>query len=357
MSAVPSSGALCRHFGICGGCAWQDMADDAYRIFKRDQVVQALAGLANVQIDEIVEIGPGTRRRAAFKVVKRGGLTQLGFHAAASHDIVDMLECRLLTPSLWALVPRLRAMMAALLDDGEKCELFVTETANGPDLSIQWKRASSPALIAEAARQATALKLARLTANGETLATLAAPMTTFGKARVTLPPGSFLQPTEAGQAVLQARVAASVRGSKTLADLFAGCGTFALVLAQEARVHAVEQDRPSLDALEAAARATQGLKPVTTERRDLFRRPLTTAELARFDAIVLDPPRAGAAAQSRELAKSRVGRIAYVSCNPASFARDARLLVEGGYAIGRVTPVDQFLWSSHIELVAVFKRD
>ncbi len=359
MSATAPSGPLCRHFGTCGGCAYQDMPDDAYRAFKRDQVVHTLAahGLANAEIGEIVEIGPGTRRRAAFKVVKQGGQVQLGFHAAASHDIVDMHECRLLTPSLLALVPRLRTMMSVLLDDGEKSELFVTETGNGPDIAIQWKRATSPKLVAEAACQATALKLARLTANGETLVTFAAPITIFGKARVMLPPNSFLQPTEAGQAVLQTQVASAVRGSKRLADLFAGCGTFAVVLAQETRVLAVELDRASLDALDAAARASQGLKPVTTERRDLFKQPLTAAEMTRFDSVVLDPPRAGASAQARELAKSRIGRIAYVSCNPASFARDARLLIDGGFRIGRVTPVDQFLWSSHIELVADFRRN
>lgn len=353
------SAPLCRHFGVCGGCAYQDMPDDAYRKLKRQSIVQALAGqgLTDIEIDETVAIGPGTRRRAAFKVAKKGRVAELGFHAAASHDIVDMQECRLLTPGLFALVPRLRAMMAALLGDGEKAELFVTETANGADLAIRWPRKLTPALVSEASRQATALRLARVTANGETLATLAKPVTLFGKARVALPVNSFLQPTEAGQARLQAEIVAATKGSRTIADLFAGCGTFALVLAEYARVHAVELDRPALDALAAAARMTQGLKPLTTEPRDLFKRPLTMPELKRFDAVVLDPPRAGAAGQARELAKSDVGCVAYVSCNPASFARDARVLIEGGYRIGRVTPVDQFLWSSHIELVARFARD
>jgi 23S rRNA (uracil1939-C5)-methyltransferase len=357
MSAAPLSQPLCRHFGTCGGCTYQDMQAGAYRAFKRERVVHALAGLENAELGDFVEIGPGTRRRAAFKAEKLKGVARIGFHATASHDIVDMQECRLLTPQLLSLVPRLREMMTALLDEGEKAELFVTETANGPDLAIRWGCTLSAPLVTKAAQQAAKLKLARVTANGETLAELAGAFVTFGKARVALPPNGFLQPTQAGQAELQARVAEGVKGSKTVTDLFAGCGTFALVLALEARVHAVEQDRAAIDALAAAARITQGLKPLTTELRDLFKRPLSVPELARFDAVVLDPPRAGAVAQIREIANSRVRRIVYVSCNPASFARDARLLVDGGYRMGRVTQVDQFLWSSHIELLATFKRE
>jgi 23S rRNA (uracil1939-C5)-methyltransferase len=179
---------------------------------------------------------------------------------------------------------------------------------------------------------------------------------TVGTVDVKLPLNPFLQPTEAGEAVLLRTVLAATRGAKTIADLFSGCGTFALPLAAHARVHAVEKEEAMLAALLAGARATPGLKPVTVARRDLFKVPLNAGELAQFDAVTLDPPRAGAQAQVTQLAKSKVSRIAYVSCNAESFARDARLLVDGGYAMGTVTPVDQFLWSEHIELVADFTR-
>ena len=350
---------LCRHFGTCGGCAYQDMPDDAYRALKKASVVDALErhGFAEHAIDEIIEVAPGTRRRAAFKAAKVHGVVELGFHAAGSHAIVDMQECRVVTPTLLALVAGLRAMMVDLLDDGQKAELFVTETQNGADVAIRWSRAITTTITSAAARWAQRLKLARLSANGEPLIELAPPVVTFGKAKVTLPFDAFLQPTEEGEAVLQAKVLAGTKGAKAIVDLFAGAGTFALTLAQGARVHAVETERSALDALAAAARATSGLKPVTVEKRDLFKVPLGTLELAKFDAVVLDPPRVGANTQAKELANSKIRRIVYVSCNPQSFARDARTLVDGGYRMGTITPVDQFLWSSHIELVAAFTRD
>jgi 23S rRNA (uracil1939-C5)-methyltransferase len=335
------------------------MPDDAYRALKTANVVDALArqGFAAVAVGEIVEVAPGTRRRAAFKAAKSDSAVRLGFHAAASHDIVDMQECRVITPSLFALVAGLRAMMADLLGEGQKAELFVTETQNGADVAIRWSRPISTAITTAAAHWAQRLKLARLTANGEPLIELAPPIVTFGKAQVTLPRDGFLQPTQAGEAVLQAKVVEGVKNAKAVADLFAGVGTFALVLAQNARVHAVEAERTALDALAAAARSTPGLKPVTVEKRDLFKVPVGVLELAKFDAVVLDPPRVGAHAQAKELAKSKIRRIVYVSCNPQSFARDARVLVDGGYRMGTITPVDQFLWSSHIELVADFTRN
>jgi 23S rRNA (uracil1939-C5)-methyltransferase len=268
-----------------------------------------------------------------------------------------MQECRVLTPSLFALVAGLRAMMTELLDANQKAELFVTETQNGADVAIRWSRPMSTTITTAAAHWAQRLKLARLTANGEPLIELAAPIVRFGEAEVTLPRDGFLQPTEEGQAILQAKVLEGVKNAKAVADLFAGVGTFALMLAQKARVHAVETERASLDALAAAARGTPGLKPVTVEKRDLFKVPLGVLELAKFDAVVLDPPRVGANAQAKELAKSKIRRIVYVSCNPQSFARDARILVDGGYTMGTIAPVDQFLWSSHIELVAAFTRD
>jgi len=348
--------AICRHFGVCGGCTYQDMPDADYRALKRNLVVEALArhGFADAVVDEPLEVAPATRRRAVFKVAKKNGATLIGFHAAKSHAIVDMLECRVMTPALTALVPRLRETMSSLLRENEDADLHVTDADDGFDVALKWPRARK--LQGEIARMAEKLHLARVTAGNETIVELAKPSIAFGAVRVALPPGSFLQPTREGEAALQARVVSALKGAKNIADLFAGCGTFTLPLAAHAKVHAVDSDGPALDALAAAARATQGLKPVTTEKRDLFKRPLFSVELTRFDAVVLDPPRAGAAAQASQLAASKVARIAYVSCNEGSFARDARVLVEAGYRLGPVLPVDQFLWSSHIELVASFTK-
>lgn len=349
--------ALCRHFGSCGGCATQALPEAEYRALKRDTVVRALARQGLVAaVSEIVQVPPGTRRRCVFKIAKRSGAVLVGFHARASHDIVDMRECRVLTPGLSALVPRLRAIMTDVLRENETAELHATEADNGFDLAFRWKRGPNSALVARFAAWAEHGGVARITAGKDILVEFAAPELRIGKATVPLPPGAFLQPTRAGEALLQARVVEALAGAKAVADLFAGCGTFTFALAERAKVRAVEQEEAMLGALTAASRATGGLKPVTAERRDLFKNPLHAKELAAFDGVSLDPPRAGAAAQIAQLAKSKVRRIAYVSCNAESFAGDARVLVEAGYAMSPVIPVDQFLWSEHIELVADFTR-
>jgi 23S rRNA (uracil1939-C5)-methyltransferase len=325
------------------------LAPDAYRAQKRDAVAAALkrAGV-DAEVLEPISVPPGSRRRAVFKFANG----EIGFHAAQSHSIVDMRECLVLTPALFALVQQLRTRLAFLK---QPAEIHVTETLTGFDLAFRSPQKLSPRLTADMADAAAGLNIARIVFNKDLLLESAAPEVEEGGVRIKLPPHVFLQPTREGEAALQARVLEMVGRAKTVADLFAGCGTFALALARKAKVHAVEQDAPALAALAAAAKAPT-LKPVTTESRDLFKLPLTPAELNAFDAVVLDPPRAGAEAQVRALAKSRVPRIAYVSCDAASFARDAALLIAGGYRIGPVAPIDQFLWSSHIELVAAFCR-
>jgi 23S rRNA (uracil1939-C5)-methyltransferase len=347
---------FCPHFGICGGCLHQDVPDTDYRALKRRLVLDALSrhGL-ETEVAEIVEVPPGTRRRAVLKAVKGEGTT-LGFHAARSHDIIDLLECRVLTPALAAHLPRLRAMLAALLAPGEDAELRLTETDNGIDLGLRWRRPNDPPTLAALAEWAGKLGLVRISAHGETVVSLGKPSVHLGKAEVTLPPETFLQPTRPGEAVLQDFVRQALQGAKCVADLFCGCGTFTFPLAEKARVHAVELEATMLDALAAAAKNTPGLKPITTEKRNLFRRPLGEFELNGYDGLCLDPPRAGALEQVRLLARSKLARIAYVSCDADSFARDARLLIEGGYALKRVQPVDQFLWSAHIELAGEFVR-
>lgn len=350
--------ALCRHFGICGGCLYQDMPDEAYRALKRDNILRALThnGFEGVVVEDPIEVAPQTRRRSTLKVAKRAGDVAIGFHARETHMIVDMRECFVLTPSLFALVQEMRPMMAALLNDGDNAEASITQSDTGFDLSLKWNKPVTTSRTAEIARWAEKLKLARVSSGRDVLIEFATPSIRFGDAMVKLPRDAFLQPTREGEAVLQRCVLEGIGNAKFVADLFAGCGTFSLVLAERARVHAVELEAPMLEALAFAARNTQGLKPLTTETRDLFKVPLGGNELAKYDAVVLDPPRAGAERQCAELAKSKIRRVVYVSCNPATFARDARALVNGGYRMGAVTPVDQFLWSSHTELVATFTR-
>jgi 23S rRNA (uracil1939-C5)-methyltransferase len=314
------------------------------------------AGLGQVEVAEPVAVPPRSRRRAVCKIARRSGATMVGFHALRSHAIVDMQECLVLTPALFALVGRLRVAMHGLLRDGQDAEAHVTEAENGFDLAFRSAMKLTAALTAALAAQAAPLGAIRMTWNGALAFESAAPVVRFGVAAVKLPPESFLQPTREGEAILREQVLAAVGKAKTVADLFCGCGTFSLPLAERARVHAVEREPAMLEALATAARTTQGLKPVTAARRDLSRLPLSAAELNRFEAVVLDPPRAGAEAQARELARSGVPRLAYVSCDAETFARDARLLVDGGYSIGTVVPVDQFLWSAHIELAAAFVR-
>jgi 23S rRNA (uracil1939-C5)-methyltransferase len=260
-----------------------------------------------------------------------------------------------LTPGLFVLVGGLRRRLEPLFGVGEAAELHVTETDSGFDCALRWRAILTPTLTVALSSALSALGIARLTMGGETVFETASPAVTLAGVKVALPPDPFLQSTAEGEAALQARVLDIVGKAKTVADLFSGVGTFALPLARKARVHAVEQDSPALAALAQASKSA-GLKPVTTEVRDLFKLPLTPAELNAYEAVVLDPPRAGAQAQAGMLARSRVPAIAYVSCDAATFARDAALLTAGGYRIGSVTPIDQFLWSSHIELVAGFKR-
>lgn len=350
---------MCVHFGSCGGCSLQNLSPEDYRAYKRKLVSEALArvGLNDVPVEEPVVVPPRSRRRAVFKFAKTAQGVAVGFHAARSHVLVDMRECLVLTPGLFALVQRLRDALSPILKDGEKGEVHVTDTATGLDLNFRWSRKLTPALTAQLSQAlAEGAEIARVVFNNDIVLEQRKPEIVLGGARVVVPPHGFLQASAEGERALQERVLALAAGARYVADLFAGLGTFAFPLAAKSRVHAVEQDGAALAALAAAARTTPGLKPITTEKRDLFKQPLAGAELKPFDAVVLDPPRAGAEAQIRALAASGVPRIVYVSCDPASFARDAAILVAAGFAPGPVTPIDQFLFSAHIELVGSFVR-
>ena len=349
---------VCAHFGSCGGCSLQNLSATEYRIHKREIIVKALArvGLGGITVEGPLLVPEKSRRRAVFKFGKEQGRVIVGFHAAKSHAIIDMRECLVLTPALLALARALRQALDPILVESEKGEVHVTESDAGLDLAFRWRRKLTPQLTAEIARAFSSSDIARIIFNGEMLTERRKPEMSFGGVAVTLPPHAFLQASRAGEEMLQARVLALAEGAKTVADLFAGLGTFTLPLARRAKVHAVEHEADALFALAEAARRAKGLKPVTTEKRDLFKLPLTPLELNKFDVVVLDPPRAGAEAQVKALAVSKVRRVAYVSCDAGSFARDAAILAGAGFRAGPVQPVDQFLYSNHIELMCGFSR-
>jgi 23S rRNA (uracil1939-C5)-methyltransferase len=350
---------VCRHFLTCGGCALQHMAARPYLDWKRSLVAAAL-GARGVDhaVEPAVAIAPGTRRRATFAARRTRNTVLFGFHGLRSGVLVDIAECPVLEPAIEAAVPGLRALMDGRLSRRGEAVVQVTASRSGLDVTVAGASEVEGAQeLARLAGAAEALDLARLTWNGETIAERRAPVQLFDGIAVAPPPGAFLQAAVPAETALARLVVDGVGEAAPVADLFCGVGTFSLPLARTRAVHAVEADAAALAALEAGANGAAGLKPVTTERRDLFRRPLLAHELGRYEAVVFDPPRAGAKAQAEELAASPVPVVVAVSCSPATFARDARILVDGGYRLERVTPVDQFLFSPHVELVAVFRRD
>lgn len=347
---------VCVHFGVCGGCALQHFHWDQYLEWKRGRVVEALAAQRiEADVSPARAFPMSSRRRAAFTAMKTGRTLILGFRRALSHDIIDIVQCPILTPSLEASLPALRTLCAALLPQGE-ARILATACDNGLDLLIEPEGKQRPAITPALAILAQEAGIVRLAWRSDILFSAAPARVMLAGVSVEPPPGAFLQAVPEAEAVMAALIGEAVGNSKTVADLFAGLGTFTLALARRAKVTPVETDPVMLAALAAAARRASGLKPVTALRRDLFREPLAPAELNAFDAVVFDPPRAGAIAQAQTLAKSKVKRVVAVSCNPASFARDARALIDGGYRLDRVTPIDQFVFSPHVELVASFTR-
>jgi len=346
---------ICPHFGVCGGCAVQHWDETHYRAWKRRLVVEALrqAGL-DAPVAELVDAHGEGRRRAVFHA--RSGskdVLEVGFAAARSHRIVAIDRCPVLAPGLRGALSVAWALAEILGPTKKPLDIAATATDAGLDIDVRGSGALKPALMTALARIAAKHDLARLTRHGELVALARPPTVHIGKAIVPLPPAAFLQATAAGEAALAQIVLAACAGAGKIADLFAGIGPFALRLAESARIVAVDDDEAALAALKRAA-ATPGLKPVATERRDLFRRPLLADELKAYDAVVFDPPRQGAEAQARALAASKVALIVAVSCNPATFARDAAILVGAGYRLTAVTPVDQFRYAAHVEIVARF---
>ena len=352
----------CPHFGECGGCALQHLDAAAYRAWIGEQVAAALGrrGLDAVVVDTPVSVAPGTRRRAHFKALNTGSAVVLGYHRRQTHRLVDITQCPVLEPAIVALLAPLRAVLAQVLSPRERAGMMVTCTDSGLDVLIAAGRPVAASKMATLTAFALERGLARLCwgdgGDIETIIVARPPRAVFGGVAVELPPGAFLQPTREGEAWLAGFVAMAVGPAKSVADLYAGCGTFSFPLARQATVSAFEEQDRAVAAISAAAAGAGLTGRLHAAARDLDRHPLSADELAAYDAVVFDPPRAGARAQAVEIAKSPVPVVVAVSCNPATFARDARLLVDGGYRLTKVIPVDQFLWSAHIELAAVFER-
>jgi 23S rRNA (uracil1939-C5)-methyltransferase len=335
------------YFGSCGGCALQHMSPVSYAAFKRGLVVNVLehAGVI-AEVAPLVDARGAGRRRATLHVRKAGA----GYMRAKSHEVLDIDACPILVPTLSRVAPKIARALHRLAGD---CDVSFTLTATGLDVSVTSERKLKSVALAGFARN---WKLARLTFNSDPVFMEQPPAVRMGKALVELPPATFLQATEAAEQTLAQLVLEGIGGAKKVADLFSGAGPFALRIAERARVFAVDNDRPAIAALVKAVNHVQGLKPVETKVRDLFRDPLAPIELDPFDAVVFDPPRAGAEAQAKELARSKVKTVVAVSCEPKTFARDAAILIAGGYRLTRVVPVDQFAYSTHVEVVGVFAR-
>lgn len=343
----------CRHFKSCGGCLLQHASDDFVAEWKMQVVRTALEAQGlQAEFRPIQTSPPGSRRRVGISARRTKKGATAGLHGRASGTIVEIPDCEVIHPDLrpaLAVAERL-----AVVGASRKAELSVmaTRSANGLDLAVTGGKPLDGPLRIALAQEAESARLARLTWDDEVVATRVPPLQTMGRAQVTPPPGAFLQATEEGEAALRRAVTEIVGDAARVIDLFSGCGTFALPLAEKAEVTAVESEPAMLEALDRGWRQAQGMKRVTTQTRDLFRNPMMAQDLARFDAAVIDPPRAGAQAQVAELARSKIPVIAFVSCNPVTFARDARVLVDAGWHLDWVRVVDQFRWSPHVELAA-----
>ncbi|MEM7171759.1 MAG: class I SAM-dependent RNA methyltransferase [Pseudomonadota bacterium] len=363
--------APCPHFGPCGGCSVQHLKTSLYEEWKTNLLKAALArnGLEGVAISPLAVVPAQSRRRAVLAAHKRGSTLSLGFHQRESHEVVDLSACQVLTPGLMALLAPLRPVLEAVLETappcGQSADVYLLESDGGLDLLLTSRApltlAGREALAAFAeARDVARISWACPGEEPEPVVLRREPKLAFSGIDVVPAPGGFLQPTLAGQTLLikEALKGLSQRASRAL-DLFSGCGTFTFALARAVhglQVHAVEGNEPALAALWQAARRADLAGRVTVERRDLAREPLLAHELEDKDVVLFDPPRVGAKEQAAELAKSPVPHVIAVSCNPATFARDAKVLVDGGYHLARVLPVDQFPWTGHLEMVGHFRR-
>ncbi len=344
---------FCKYFGRCGGCQLQHWSPEPYRAWKNGLARRALAArgvTANVR--ELIDAHGAGRRRVSLHVRRADKAVTAGFMAARSHALLDVDLCPILEPGLARAFDIGRGLGVKL----GNCDVALTATLAGIDASVKAGRKILAQENANLAALLHDLKLARLSVNGEVIATAVPPRIAMGRAEVAIPPGGFVQATAEGENILSQLVLDGVGKAKLVADLFCGVGPFTFRLAGRAKVEAYDSDRAAIAALNAAVKSASGLKPIRAATRDLFREPLVANELKEFDAAVFDPPRAGAEAQARQLAKSGVKTVVAVSCDVQSFARDAEILIGGGYGLKSLTAVDQFKWSSHVEVVGVFAK-
>lgn len=353
----------CPHFGVCGGCAVQHFAYRPYLDWKRDLVAQALRrrGLADFKLAEIVTTPPARRRRAVLAAMRTRKGTIIGFHERASHRLLDLAVCRVLLPELEALVAPLRQLLTQILVSGQSAQVTLNHTDSGIDCQIAADHAPDLAAREAMAGFAETHDLARIAwRNGrdaEPVAQRRQPVLHLGTCAAAVPPGGFLQASREGEAAMRQAVRQWTEGVSSVIDLFGGIGTLSLELLPQKHVHVAEGDAEAAAAVAQTARLPNLRGSLSVERRDLAGEPVPAQDLGKYDAAIIDPPRAGAAGQARELAGSGIATIVAVSCDPGTFARDARILVDGGYALEEVIPIDQFLWSPHVELVARFRRN
>jgi 23S rRNA (uracil1939-C5)-methyltransferase len=353
---------FCPHFGICGGCAIQHWAEPPYRDWKRSLVVAALdQARIEAPVDRLIDAHGDGRRRAVLHA-RQGTkeIVEVGFSALRAHTLVPIDRCPVLARSMAGAIDAAWSIADVLGPLKKPLDIHVTGTLNGLDIDVRGSGPLDAARTSALTRVAASARIARITRHGELVALIAPPVVQMGRAQVTLPPGPFLQATALGEETL-ARLVLDCAGKakmapRTALDLFCGIGPFSLRLAEHARVTAIDSDQTAIEALSRAAQATPGLKQVTARKRDLFRLPLPAMELSSFDAVIFDPPRQGAEAQAREIARSKASNVIAVSCNPTTFARDSAILIAGGYRLVRVTPVDQFKYTAHVEIVAKFVR-
>ena len=347
----------CSHYKACGGCAMQHASDEFVADWKCNIVQRALdAQHIPANVDTIFTSPPMSRRRAKFSAKRTKKSAIVGFHGKASNTIVEVPKCQLLSASLIEFLPALQELTVLIASRKRKIGLTLTETVNGPDVHIDIDREITEELRFSMANWGNKHKVSRLVWSDEPIVIINPPLQQFGNVSIVPPAGAFLQATKHGEVTLQSAVLKCLENVGRVVDLFAGSGTFTFPIAKHAEVHAVEGLSMMLEAIDSGWRQSKGLKRVTTETRDLFKRPLLADELNEFDAAIIDPPRAGAAAQIFEIAKSDIRKLCMVSCNPVTFARDARMLIDAGFDIGPVTVVDQFRWSTHVELVSTFTR-
>lgn len=349
--------SVCRHYGRCGGCALQHMSGPAYLSWKREQVIAAFnARGIDAAVNEVAAPG-GFRRRAVMSAQKSDGAVTLGYFGAQSHNLIDVAECPVLDISIVSALPGVRRLIAPLIPSKKPARVTITATLSGIDVALSGiDKELSAGVRAQIAHEATALRLTRVSVDEDIVFEALAPALMFGTAEAPIPPGVFIQAVEQAERAMVARVVDAIGKAKHVADLFSGAGAFTFPIAAKSRVAAFDGDARAVRALSAAVKRASGLKPVVSHRRDLFREPLSALELKDFDAVVFDPPRAGAESQARMLAKSKLKTVVAVSCSPATLARDARILIDGGYNLESVAPIDQFKFSPHIEAVAVFRR-